>query len=182
MKYSVRIALSALAALLLAGPSFANETEHDHAAKHGSHEGVHKLGSLTIDTPWTRATVKTAKVAAGYLTISNSGDAADRLLSVSTPVAGRGEVHEMKVVDNVMSMLPLPEGIEIPAGGSVDLQPGGLHLMFLDLNTQLNEGGVIEATLTFEKAGTITIPLAIKGLAAKSGHGDHSGHGAGHSH
>src|SRR5262245_31745179 len=106
-------------------------------------------GTLNVERPWTRATPQGATVAAGYLVIENRGAAVDRLISVSVPVdiAGRAEIHEMAVQDGVMKMRPLPRGIEIAPGFTVKLEPGGLHLMFLDLKRPLAKGDRFKGTL-----------------------------------
>ncbi len=87
-----------------------------------------KIGDLEIGHPWSRATLPGAKVAAGYLTIKNNGSTPDRLIAVSAEIAGTGEIHEMSVKDGVMTMRPLTDGLEIPAGGEVKLEPGAYHL------------------------------------------------------
>lgn len=147
---------------------------------HHSGHGV-KLGNLEISTPWTRATVKSAKVGGGFITIKNNGADDDQLVSGSANFTDRVELHEMKLVDDVMRMRPLAGGITIPAGGEVTLKPGGQHLMFLGLKEPLKEGAKVPVSLRFEKAGEVSISFKIKGLAAKSAdehsdHGDHSGH------
>ena len=158
-------ALALIAALSLAvftllspGPARA----HD-----GAHEGVHH-GALLITDAWARATPPGAKVGGGYLMIRNEGDAPDRLMGGSVAFAERVEVHEMKMEGEVMKMAPLPDGLEIPAGGAVMLKPGGHHLMFMGLSQPLVEGDSASVTLTFERAGTIEIPFAVAPMGAKS--------------
>ena len=148
-------------------------------------------GPLSVEDAWARATAEGAKVGAGYVTIRNNGSAADTLVSVATPLAGRGEVHDMTMEDGVMRMRRL-DALEIPAGGSVELKPGGKHLMFMNLTERLTEGGSVPVTLTFKSGATISIELPVKPLGAGSsghGHGDdkgsdaHDGHGHdGHDH
>ncbi len=133
-------------------------------------------GDLEITGAFTRATLPNAPVAGGYLTIGNSGTADDRLVSASTPAAGISQIHEMKMEGDVMKMNELPEGLVIPAGGSVSLAPGGYHLMFMDLTGPLVEGGSITVTLTFEKAGTVDVKIPVGSPAAKGPAMDHSMH------
>ena len=133
-----------------------------------------KQGDLTIGHPWSRATLPGAKVAAGYLTVKNAGSTPDRLISVSADIAGKGEIHEMTVKDGVMNMRPLADGLEIPAGGEVKLEPGSYHLMFKDLKAPAVEGVKFPGTLTFEKAGTVKIEFAVN---KAGGEADHSAHG-----
>jgi hypothetical protein len=135
------------------------------------------VGTLAIEGAWTRATAHGAKVAAGYLTIRNTGTEADTLEAVETPVAARGEIHEMTMTDGVMRMRRLSDGIEIPAGGSVALKPGGMHLMFIDLKQPSVEGGKIAVKLTFKSGAVADLELPIRKLGSAaggaSGHGDH---------
>lgn len=127
-----------------------------------------KAGPLTIGHPWARATPPGAKVAGGYLTIENTGAEPDRLIAATVEIAGRAEIHEMAVVDGVMKMRPLDNGVEIPAGGSVELKPGGYHLMLMDLKQPLKEGEGFSGTLTFEKAGTVDVAYDIESIGATS--------------
>ncbi|TGQ70958.1 MAG: copper chaperone PCu(A)C [Mesorhizobium sp.] len=133
-----------------------------------------KVGDLEIEHPWSRATPAGAKVAGGYFTITNEGSAADRLLSISSDVSEKAELHEMGVKDGVMTMRPVVGGLEIPAGGKVALAPGGYHLMFMGLKRQPKQGEKFAATLTFEKAGTVTIEFAVEGMGEMGGTDDHA--------
>jgi copper(I)-binding protein len=151
---------AASVALFLAVPALAHEVT---------------AGSLTITDLWTRATPPNAPTAGGFLTIANAGPDADWLVSASSPLAGKAEIHEMSVKDGVMTMRPLAGGVEIPAGATVTLAPGGLHIMFTDLKEPFVEGGKAPVTLTFEKAGTVETFLHVKAIGASesdSGH-DH---------
>jgi len=133
-----------------------------------------KLGSLTIVHPWARATPPGAEVAGGYMTIKNSGAEPDRLIGVEVDIAGRAELHEMTMVDGVMKMRPLENGVEVPAGGSVALKPGGYHVMLLDLKGPLKEGEMIPGSLTFEKAGKVDVTFAVAPIGAAEPE-EHSG-------
>ena len=135
------------------------------------------VGGLTISGAFARATLPNAPVGGGFLTIVNSGSEADRLIAAATPVAGEVQLHEMKMDGDVMKMAQLPDGIEIPAGATVTLAPGGLHLMFMQLKEPLVEGTRVPVTLTFEKAGTVEVEVEIGGIAAKEPAMDHSMHG-----
>jgi len=123
-------------------------------------------GSLTITGGFSRATLPNAPVGGGFLTITNTGSEDDRLLSATSPVAGEVQIHEMKMEGDVMKMAQLPDGLPIPAGQTVTLQPGGFHLMFMQLKQALVEGTKLPVTLTFEKAGTVEVELDIEGIAA----------------
>jgi periplasmic copper chaperone A len=132
-------------------------------------------GSLHIAHPWSRATPHGAAVAAGYLVVENRGSALDRLVSVSVPVdiAGRAEIHEMAMQDGVMKMRPLPRGIEIAPGFTAKFEPGGLHLMFLDLKRPLVKGDRFKGTLSFEWAGSVEVEFVVE---AMGGAPQHMGH------
>src|SRR5262252_8004601 len=109
-----------------------------------------KAGPLEIDHPWSRATPKGAKVAAGYLTIKNSGTTPDRLVSGTSPVAGKFEIHEMSMDKGVMKMRPVPEGVEIKPGETVELKPNSFHFMMMDLKRPIERGKPFKASLMFE--------------------------------
>jgi copper(I)-binding protein len=138
------------------------------------------VGALEISGAFSRATLPNAPVGAGYLTILNTGEQDDRLVSATSPVAGVVQLHEMKMEGDVMKMAELPDGIPVPAGSTVTLQPGGLHIMLMDLNQPLVEGSDVPVTLTFEKAGTIEVQLAVGAMNADqaSGHEAHADHAA----
>lgn len=126
-----------------------------------------KAGDLLITNLWSRATPGGAKVGGGYLTIENKGGVADRLISATSPVSGKVEVHEMSMVNGVMTMRPLDSGLAIEAGKTVTLAPGGFHLMLTDLKQPLKEGEKLPVTLEFEKAGKVETFLHIRGIGAK---------------
>ena len=125
-----------------------------------------KVGDLEIGHPWSRATPAGAKVAGGYFTITNKGSAPDRLLSISSDISDKAELHEMAVKDGVMTMRPVAGGLEIPAGGKVVLGPGSYHVMFMDLKQPTKQGEMFTATLTFEKAGTVTVEFAVQAMGS----------------
>lgn len=136
-----------------------------------------KAGAIEIGHPWSRATPGGATVAAGYFVLKNTGTTPDRLVSASASFAGRAEIHEMGMKDGVMTMRPLPDGVAIPAGGTVALKPGSYHLMFLDLKSPLKEGTMVDGTLTFERAGSVPVQFKVEGVGAGG-----SGDGAAHKH
>ncbi len=123
-----------------------------------------KAGSLTLEQPWSRATPGGAKVGGGYLRITNTGTAPDRLTGGSVPLASKVEVHEMRLDGDVMRMKPVEGGLEIKPGATVELKPGGLHLMFMDLKEPLKEGQTLKGTLTFEKAGPVEVEYTVRGM------------------
>ena len=115
------------------------------------------IGTLFIEGAFTRPTPNGATVAVGYLSIINEGSVPDRLVSVDADISDRAELHESKMVNGVMEMNEVSDGIEIPAGGTVSLRPGGDHIMFLDIKHPVKAGDIIHATLGFENAGQIDI-------------------------
>jgi hypothetical protein len=133
-------------------------------------------GSLDISTPWSRATPQGASVAAGYVTIKNTGTAADRLIGGASDAAAKFEVHEMSMDGGVMKMRPIQGGLEIKPGETVELKPQGLHIMFVDLKKPLKKGDHVKATLEFEKAGKVDVDFDVTGMggpapaAAPAGH------------
>ncbi len=141
----------------------------------------YKAGPLEIGHPWSRATPNGAPVAAGFLTVTNTGAAADRLVSVASDAADKIEIHEMAVVDGVMKMRPLDKGIEIPAGGKLELKPGSYHVMFIGLKKPFVKGDVVKGALAFEKAGKVDVDFNVEDMGMKapamSGHDKHGAMG-----
>jgi hypothetical protein len=146
------------------------------AVGHGEHAAApsYKVGGLVISAPWTRATPAGAKVAGGFMTITNTGSAPDRLVGGSAEIAGIFEVHEMAMDGGVMKMRALTKGLEIKPGETVTLKPGGFHVMFLDLKQRLNQGGTVKGELVFEKAGKIAVEYRIDAMGASGA--DQGGH------
>lgn len=123
----------------------------------------YKLGDLTIDQPWARASV--AANGAAYMTISTSGSAPDQLVAAASPVAGKVELHTHIVEGDVMRMRPV-KAIEVNVGEPAVLKPGGLHVMLIGLKAPLKEGEKFPLTLTFTKAGTTTVDVAVQSAGA----------------
>lgn len=157
---------------------------HGHGHGAAAADETVTAGDLEIGAAWARATLPGQKAAGGYLTVANKGGEADRLVGASSPLAGKVEVHTMAVVDNVMTMRPVEGGLEIPAGGSVELKPGGYHLMFMDVAAPFAEGETVPVTLEFEKAGhaELLLPVRLVKGAGDHGHGHNGGHDHGKSH
>jgi hypothetical protein len=149
-----RRALAMAAALVL---SVSGSVAAAPAAKHD-----YALGPLRIDHPRIPPTPNAAPTAAGYLTITNTGKQADRLVAISTPVADTVQPHHMSMAHGVMSMRPITGGVPIGPGQSVTFAPGGDHLMLIGLKHQLTAGQHARATLRFEHAGAITIAFRVE--------------------
>ncbi len=135
------------------------------------------VGAIKIEAPWTRATPAGAGVAGGFMKIENKGKEPDRLIGGSATVAGRFEVHEMAMENNVMKMRELEKGLEVKPGQSVELKPGSYHVMFMALKGQLKEGDKVKGTLVFEKAGKVDVEYTVKPMGSTGGMGA-KGHGA----
>lgn len=133
-------------------------------------------GPIAIQKPWIRATAPGAPVAGGFMVVTNSGKDADTLIGGTFEAAGRVEVHEMAMDGEVMKMRPLVNGLAVPAGGSVELKPGGFHIMFMDLKQPLKEGTTVKGTLQFKTAGAVPVEYKIESLGAKGPGMDHSAH------
>ncbi len=117
-------------------------------------------GSLVIRNVWARASTQSNGLSAVYMLIQNTGDRPDRLLHAHCDVAETVELHETKMEGGVMKMQPV-EGIDVPAHGTVELKPGGLHVMLIGLKRDLNPGDTIEVELHFEEAGHIPMKATV---------------------
>ncbi|MAM89044.1 MAG: hypothetical protein CME36_17230 [unclassified Hahellaceae] len=116
------------------------------AVAHGASEA-----GLTISHAWTRSVPVAGLNGAGYVTISNSGEQAYRLVAVETEVAAQTSLHESVTSEaGMMSMKPLPEGVLIPPGATVELAPGAVHIMFMKLVSPTTAGERLPATFVFE--------------------------------
>lgn len=125
-----------------------------------------RIGPITVDHPWSRATPPAATTGAGYLELSNSGSTDDRLVSASSPAAAETQIHEMTVANGVMTMRQLAGGLAIPTGSEIVLKPGGYHVMLIDLKRPLKAGEDVPVTLRFEKAGSVDVALHVEKLGS----------------
>ena len=119
------------------------------------------LKELYVGHPYAKATPPGARSGGAFFTLENRGAQGDRLIAVASPVAAAAEMHAMAMDGNVMRMRAVRE-IEIPAGAKVALQPGGLHVMLLDLKQPLAVGERIPLTLTFARAGTVDVIVDVE--------------------
>lgn len=141
--------------------------------------GMHKMADgVSITEAWARATPGLSKNGGAYVTIVNSGSKADRLVAASGTVARKVELHTHIMENGVMKMRRV-EGIDVPAGKTVALHPGGYHIMLIGLHKPLKEGDRFPLTLTFRSGARETVTVEVKGIGAM-GPGGASG-GAGHS-
>jgi hypothetical protein len=121
----------------------------------------YKLGNIEIQHPNIAAMIPGMSVASGYVKITNIGKDVDRLVKITSDAAATIQIHDMKMVGEVMKMQELPDGLEIPAGASVELKHGGMHIMLMDLKSPFREGDVVKAKLYFEKAGSIDVEFSV---------------------
>jgi copper(I)-binding protein len=152
-----KVAAAAAAVLLVALPAWAADIE--------------------VSNPFLRASPMAGGNAAGFLIITNNGSQPDRLLGAQAPVAKVIELHT-HIKDGDVYRMRQVDAIVVPAHGSVDLKPGGDHLMFIGVAEQLKEGTKVPVTLTFEKAGAVAVdlPVVAPGAMAPMGgmmHGNH---------
>lgn len=117
------------------------------------------LAQVTVGEPWVRATVAAQKATGAFMTLTSTQGA--RLVGVSSPAAGVVEVHEMKMVDDVMRMREVT-ALDLPAGKTVTLSPGGYHLMLLDLKQPLKEGATVPLTLEVEDARKVRSKVQVE--------------------
>ena len=121
------------------------------------------VGELHIAHPWSMELPPNAPTVAAYFVVHNNGKNPDRLLSVDTPVAGKAELHEHQHQNGLMKMQQV-QSVDIPAGGEVAFAPMGYHVMLLGLKDKstLVDGQRFPLTLHFEKAGDVTVEVAVQ--------------------
>lgn len=147
--------ISVIFAALLAASAFAQDA---------------KIGNITVDHPWARATPGAVKNSAAFMVFDNKG-AADKLISVTGDVAREIQIHSMITEAGVMKMREI-KALDIPANGKAELKPGGFHVMLIGLKDGLKEGEKFPLKLKFEKAGELTVVVT----AEKPGAQGHAGH------
>jgi copper(I)-binding protein len=164
---SLRTALVALAGCLIAVAAAAQE---------------YVAGPIRVSKVWTREVPGGAKVAAGFMTITNTGKEPDTLIGGTVPFAAKFEVHEMKMDGGIMQMRQLTSGLVLKPGETVVLKPGSFHLMFMDLTGAPRKGTPVKGTLIFEKAGKIEVYYTVEGIGVREPGGGSAGAKSGHGH
>jgi len=134
-------------------------------------------GGIRIGSPWARATPSGATVGAGYLTITNRSSEPDWLVGGSAAPASRFEVHATVMEKGVARMRQVP-ALEIRPGETVELKPGGVHVMFMGLKQPLKQGQKVKGTLVFKTAGTVAVEFTVQAIGAPTG--NPAGHDGGH--
>ena len=121
---------------------------------------------VSVEQPWSRATPPGSKIGVGFMQLKNAGAAAERVVGVTSPLAGRVEMHVTTREGDVMRMRQV-ESFDVPAGGSFDLKPGGAHLMLVDLHRPFKQGEKVPLTLKLEKGGELKVELTVEALGAR---------------
>jgi len=148
------LAIAAVAAIAVASGASAHE---------------YQLRALRIDHPFARATPPGARSGGVFLSVENKGDRTDRLLTVSTPMAGTAELHQMVMDAGVMRMRAVA-GLDVKPGDRLVLKPGAYHVMLTDLKRPLQAGETFPLTLGFEKAGSIKVDVEVESMAGGAMH------------
>lgn len=133
----------------------------------------YKVGKLTVNQPWARPSIGNIGNSAAFMAVTNAGGQDDILVSVATPIARNAELHNHIMEGNVMKMRRVKDGITVPANGSAELKPGGLHVMLLGLNRKVGVGDSFPMTLTFSKAGEIAVEVKVLKSKPAEGHKHH---------
>lgn len=162
LKFYIKTVTSVVSATMIAATALA----------HG-----YEVGSLSIKHPWSRETAVGQAVGGGFMTITNSANNEDRLVSGTTPVAAEVQLHTMTMHGGIMRMRQVTDGIAIPARGTLELKPGGYHIMFMGLKRPLQQGERFPVTLHFQRAGSVTVQFAVQPIGStgpvERGHAGH---------
>ena len=172
---SLAKALICFSLSLSISPTYAGTSDHNGA----------QLGMIMIEDVTIRATTKQAGATAAYAMFHNHGTQDDRLIAASVSFAKKTEIHEMTMVGEVMKMRALSGGLALPAGAMTALKSGAEHIMIMGLSQQIMADMRYDITLTFEKAGSITVPaqaISLSGKSHKTSHDDHGHNDHGHKH
>lgn len=164
---------TALVGLLLT-PAFSQSTEEPSSEMNMPMGEIIVVGDLELSGAFTRAMPPRAISGGGFVIITNTGTQDDRLVSATSPASEVVETHIMSMDGEVMKMQSQPDGFVIPAGETLELKPGGKHLMFINVNEQFVEGEVVMVMLTFEHAGMVHLKLPVAAIGAGTmnmGHG-----------
>lgn len=132
------------------------------------HAQMVMAGDIKIEKAWTRATPEGAKAGGAFVTLTNQGSEADRLLDVRSDVAAKVEIHEMSMNDGVMKMQRLEDGLALAAGATVELKPGSFHIMMMGLQKAIGADEMVNITLVFERAGEVDVMFPAAPLGAPS--------------
>lgn len=121
-----------------------------------------QVDDIVVSGEWARPILIAGRPGGAYFHIKNNGAEADKLVSATSSISPRVEVHEHTMTDGVMKMSQVEGGLEIPAGGDVELKPGSYHIMMFDTDNKYGPGDKIDLKLEFEKAGTVEKTLVVR--------------------
>ena len=124
-----------------------------------------QASDLVVEEPWARASIGVSRPAAVYLSIRNEGVVSDVLTEIKTPAANLAEIHKSEVKDGLARM-SITGPLEILAGSTVNLEPGGLHIMLMKLKRPLKKGDTVSMTLLFKNSGVIEVAVPVYGIGA----------------
>lgn len=122
---------------------------------------------IEITDSWVRGTPPGTTITAMYMNVENKGDEDDVLTSVSSQISKSAEIHQTSVDDKGVAKMEMVESVSVPAGASVQLKPGGMHIMLIDLEEPLKSGDEVEVELVFEEAGKIKVQAEVVGASGK---------------
>ena len=159
------------AACVAAGIMAASTTvaAHEHGKKSPGHPEM--SASIRVENAWARATPGLAKNGGAYFTAVNTGREADRIVGVASEMSARTELHTHLHDNGIMRMRQV-DGVDVPAGGRVTFKPGGHHIMFIGLRKPFRKGESFPVTLTFAKAGKLSVNVTVMGVGAMMMDGD----------
>ena len=126
------------------------------------------MAQVTVTDPWVRGTVPGQMATGAFMQLKSATDA--KLVEARSPVAGVVEIHEMALENNVMRMRAVP-ALDLPAGRTVELKPGGYHVMLMDLKHQLKEGEMVPVTLVIDAGGkrdTVEVKATVRAPTARN--------------
>ncbi len=118
-------------------------------------------GDMVVLTPWSRASAGRARNGVAYFTVSNKGGQADRLIGAKTLIAKKTQLHGHSVSNGIMRMREIKGGLKIAPGATITFAPRGRHVMLMGLAAPLKAGGNFFLTLMFERAGPVTVSVAV---------------------
>ena len=124
-----------------------------------------KVGAIKIENAYVRATAPGQPAAGAFMKIENGAAASDQLVSASSPAAGEVQLHQMSMEGNVMKMGQVKD-ITVPANGTVDLKPGGYHIMLMNIKAPLKVGETVPVKLKFAKAGEVEVKLPVNAVSS----------------
>jgi copper(I)-binding protein len=125
---------------------------------------------LQIADAWARETVAGQTSTAAYLTISNQGTADDRLLSIAASEPAKAAVHATDNSNGISRMRELSSGLAVPAGSTIELRPGGTHVMIMGLREPLRRGDTLKLRLRFEKSGEKPVDVRVAPATGPESH------------